>query len=82
MKVAGQTCAVARTKESYFAILTYVDNPISFDKLIDQVKAHVSNIKTVDGKSTTMRLELASVLRTDEGITDESIYETAISRIS
>ncbi|WP_022761518.1 EAL domain-containing protein [Butyrivibrio sp. AD3002] len=78
VKVTGQTCAVARTKESYFAILTYVKTREALEYLAGEVKKNVEGINAVDGNNVTVMVNVGMALRSDEGVTDENIYIKAL----
>ena len=81
INVTGQSCAVSRTKESYFAILTYVKTREALMFLAGEIKKSVDSITKIDGNSVTVMSDVACILRSDEGITDENIYNTALERI-
>ncbi|HCA22313.1 MAG TPA: hypothetical protein DEO87_08050 [Lachnospiraceae bacterium] len=77
----GQTCAVARTKDAVFSVLTYVDDEKEFRDLAKRLEAKLNGITSVDGNEITIRMKMADIIRTDEGITDENIYNIAMSRV-
>ncbi len=79
--VTGQTCAVARNKEAIFAILVYTDNYPALEKLAMNIKNAIEHIREIDGNSVTISLDVAYKLRSDEGITDENIYNMVLEEL-
>ena len=77
----GQNCAVARTKDAIFVILMTIDDPDRFYALGERVKKALEGINEVDGNHITIRIKKATVMRTDEGITDENMYSTALAKV-
>ena len=80
-EVTGQTCAVARVKESIFAILTYVETKEELLALDNEIKEKLNSIKEVEGNRITLRIKSEAVLRTEEGISDENIYAEAFGKL-
>lgn len=81
VEVTGQTAVVARTKEACFVVLTYTDGQESLDALAQRICRAAEGITSVDRKSITLRIRSAAVLRSSEGVTDESIYQDALGRV-
>ena len=81
VEIAGQTSAVARVKESVFAILTYIDSKEELEELAGRIENSLNGINEVDGNSITLRVEAALTLRTDEGIIDENIYGETLKEL-
>ncbi len=79
--VTGRTCAVARTKESIFAIITYADTKEELEDLAERIESRLDGIKQVDGNPVTLRLRTAIHHRMDDGITDENLYERTLQEI-
>ena len=79
--VTGQTCAVARAKDAYFAVLTYTASKDELEELAKKIEEELNGINEVDGNSITPRMKAAVKLRTDEGITDENMYGEAMKEI-
>ena len=75
-------CAVAsRLKEAYFGIIIFIESREKLEELAEQLKAHVEEITSVNGKSVTVRMTTAYHLRTDEGMTDETIYPLTLKEV-
>ncbi len=79
--VIGQRAVAGRTKEAYFGIIIYIDSREQLKDLARQLKEHIEEINTVDGNSITIRIAVGCKLRTEEGITDENIYQTVLAFI-
>ncbi|SER84269.1 EAL domain, c-di-GMP-specific phosphodiesterase class I (or its enzymatically inactive variant) [Butyrivibrio fibrisolvens] len=79
--VIKQSGAASRLKESYFAIIIYIDSKEKLDELTKKVKEHIESINKVDGKSVTLRINTNSHLRTDPGLTDETIYPITLREL-
>ena len=77
----GRFSAIARTKASVFAILTYVENREELFNLAEMVRQTLEEITSVDGNPVTIRAKLALRLRTDHGITDENMYVQTLKEI-
>ena len=80
-EVIGQTCAVARVKESIFAILTYVETKEELLALDNEIKEKLNSINEVEGNRITLRIKSEAVLRTEEGISDDNIYAEAFGKL-
>ncbi|MBQ8949635.1 MAG: EAL domain-containing protein [Eubacterium sp.] len=81
IEVTGQTCVVARARESIFAILTFVDSADELEKLAREIGENLRGLNEVDGNSVTLRVDMVTTLRTDEGITDENMYGEALGKM-
>ena len=79
--VTGRTCAVARTKESVFAIMTYADKREALEELAKKLENRLAGVNQVDGNPVTLRIRTAIQFRADEGVTDENIYERGLQEI-
>ncbi len=77
----GQTCVVSRTKEEYFALMTYINEKSELDYIADQIKKNVESIRTLDGNDVTIRVKVATRLRSEEGTTDENMYQFLLSEV-
>ena len=79
--ITGQTCAVARTKESVFAVLTYADSREQLEELADKIEDRLSVLNMVDGNPVTLRIKMACHHRKDKGITDENLYIITLQEV-
>ncbi|MBP5262478.1 MAG: EAL domain-containing protein [Clostridiales bacterium] len=77
----GTEGAVARTKDSYFAILMYTDDSKELQLIADKLKESIESIILVDGRNVTLKVASAVRLRSDEGVTDENIYIGALKEL-
>ena len=81
IQITGQSCAMARMKESVFAILTYIREAKEAQELTGQIREKLQGITEVDGNSITLRMKYAVKVRSDDEMTDENIYERALREI-
>ncbi|MCR5557438.1 MAG: EAL domain-containing protein [Butyrivibrio sp.] len=79
--VIGQKAVASRTKESYFAIMVYIDSKEKLEELAKKLKEHIDDIHFVDGNSVTIRMTVANRLRTEPGVTDENIHQLVTEEI-
>ncbi len=79
--VIGQRGVAARVKEAYFAVLIYIDSAEKLKALATELKEHIEEINRVGGNSVTIKMTTIYHMRTDEGITDESIYSQTLKEI-
>lgn len=80
--LAGQHCAVARTRDSVFVVLAYVRREKEFKELAEKIKDSLTEMKEVNGNPVTMRIRMSVKFRTDARITDENIYDAALREIT
>ncbi len=66
------------TVHSDFALLASVGRQEELDRIAEQLKPRLDAIKELEGNKLTMRIQIAAVLRSSEGITDESMYQKAL----
>lgn len=78
VEVTGQTAAVARTKNAIYAIMTNVETKEELEKLQEDIITNVESIRSIGDIDVTIRMFGANRLRTDEGITDETIYQIVL----
>lgn len=81
ISITGQTCAVARLKESYFAILTYVDKKNTLEGLANRIVRQLETIHDIDGNSITPRIKYVLKLRSDVGVNDVNLYQTVLEAV-
>ena len=79
--VTGQSAAVSRPRDAVFAVLAYFETREQMTELEEKLKERLKEINQVDGNPVTLRLRTAASYRTDEGITDENIYEQTLQRV-
>ncbi|MBE5906558.1 MAG: EAL domain-containing protein [Lachnospiraceae bacterium] len=80
--VAGQFSAITRVKDSLFIIMNYTNSWIELEELANRLKKSLEDIHEVGGVSITVRIEVATKMRTDDGVSDENIYQKTIEKIS
>lgn len=81
-KIVGNGGVAARTKEAIFAILFRTDDRRELTEKAKLLEEALSEINAVQGNPVTMRVITAIRLRSDEGMTDEIIYEQALRDVS
>lgn len=74
-------CVMARSKGSIFAVLTYVDSAQELQDMAKSLYEATSAIKSVQGNAVTMRIRVATRVRSTEGVTDENMYYGAIAEV-
>jgi EAL domain-containing protein (putative c-di-GMP-specific phosphodiesterase class I)/GGDEF domain-containing protein len=79
--VINQSAVGSRLKEAYFGIIIFIESREKLEELAEQLKAHIEEITSVNGKSVTVRMTTACHLRTDEGMTDETIYPLTLKEV-
>ena len=79
--VVKTSSAVARTKESYFAVMKFTDSIEELEELAEKLKEKVEEVITVEGKSVTIKIA-TSVRFCDEyeGV-EEKMYENALDEL-
>ena len=70
--------AVAKCLSSDFALLTNICDPSELDILKNNIQTELGKIKELDGNNITLKIRIASKLRSDEGITDENMYSAVL----
>ncbi|SCW29978.1 EAL domain, c-di-GMP-specific phosphodiesterase class I (or its enzymatically inactive variant) [Ruminococcaceae bacterium YRB3002] len=79
--VVGTTCAVARPKDAYFTVLTYADDRQSLIDLAETLKTKIESLVAVEGKAVTIKVAYSIRLRSEEGMTDENLYVSALAEL-
>lgn len=79
--VINQRAVASRLKEAYFGILIFIDSKEKLEELTQTLKNHIEEITSVNGKSVTVRITAACHLRTEEGMSDESIYPITLKEV-
>ena len=79
--VISQSAVASRLKEAYFGIIIFIDSKEKLEKLAKTLKDHVEEINSADGKSVTVRMTMACHLRTEEGMSDETIYPITLKEV-
>jgi GGDEF domain-containing protein len=82
VEITGASCAVARTIDSTFALLTYISDKSELEFIAKQAKEKLEAIKDLDGNSVTVKIKMGLNLRTDEGITDENMYQMVLQSMT
>ena len=72
---------VARTRESYFAILVPADSVEELNELNKEIRNAVESIVSVDGRGVTIKMASVIRLRSEGVLTDESIYVSALEEL-
>ncbi len=75
---SGGSGAVAKCLSSDFALLTNICDPSELDILKNNIQTELGKIKELDGNNITLKIRIASKLRSDEGITDENMYSAVL----
>lgn len=71
----------ARIKEAYFGVMLYEDSKEKLKEFAMRLKDHIEEVNAIEGKNVTLKMTTVYHLRSDEGITDESIHMISISEI-
>ena len=77
----GQSCVAARVKEAYFCVILYEEDKEKLKEFAMKLKDHIEEINDIDGKNVTLKMTTVYHLRSDEGITDESIHLISINEV-
>lgn len=77
----AQSCVVARVKEAYFTILTHINEKSELEIIADQLKEKVEAITSLEDKPVTVRAVVSNRIRTEEGTTDENMYQYVLSEV-
>lgn len=78
IQVIGQKAVAVRTKEAYFGVIIYIDSKKELEQLTRDLVSNVESMNRVDGKNVTIKCSAACLLRTDENVKDETIYQMTI----
>lgn len=81
LKVTEDKCVISRTLLSDFALLMYTSNPSEVDELCKKIKEAVESIKELDGNKITLKVSIASMLRSEEGATNENMFQKVLDRL-
>lgn len=79
--IIGQRAVAARLKEAYFGVIIYIESMDKLEELTEELKKHIEEINKVDEKSVTIKMTAVCHLRTEEGMSDESIYQISLNDI-
>lgn len=79
--IISQRAVASRLKEAYFGIIIYIDSKEKLEELANTLKEHIEEINSVDGKNVTLKITTSCHLRTDEGMTDETIYPITLTEL-
>ncbi|MBP5330380.1 MAG: EAL domain-containing protein, partial [Lachnospiraceae bacterium] len=74
-------CLVARPKQSIFAIMTRVEDPAYFAKMADTVRENILKLKEIDGNKITMKIRVASRIRSETSVADERFYDKILREV-
>ncbi|MBO5987694.1 MAG: EAL domain-containing protein [Lachnospiraceae bacterium] len=81
MHTMGTGCVMARSKGGIFATLMHVDDEAELKEKAEKLLEEMSKINTADGNPVTMRMRVATRVRSAEGVTDENMYYGAIAEV-
>ena len=81
IELTGQVGVASRVKEAYFCVILFEESKEKLKELAMKLKDHIEAINSIDGKSVTLKMTTVYHLRSDEGITDESIHMISLSEI-
>lgn len=81
LEIMDKSCVVARIKEAIFAVITYVGDEREIKEKADEIARKLNGINSVKGNAITMRTRTEVTFRTQEGITDENIFDVAMKEI-
>lgn len=79
--VIGQQAVAGRLKEAFFGVIVYTDSREKLENLSMQLKEHIEKIHSIGDKNVTIKIEIGCKLRTEEGVTDENIYQMALEQL-
>ena len=71
----------ARIKEAYFGVMLYEDSKEKLKEFAMRLKDHIEEVNAIEGKNVTLKMTTVYHLRSDEGISDESIHMISINEI-
>ena len=81
MDVAGDHSVVARTRESYFAVLMHTDSERELKDTAEELKDQIESITSVDGNSVTIKVAYTMHIRSEEDMTDERMYVDSLEEL-
>lgn len=81
MEVMGAGSVIMRAKESIFGALMHLENEQELQEKISQLKKRLNGITSVNGNPVTMRIRISYRIRSQEGMTDENIYYSALNEV-
>ena len=76
--MAGGNCAIGKSIASDFAIITNDVDKQHLNDLVSNLKKALENIKELEGSPITVRIKIAFRLRSDKGISDETMYTVVL----
>ncbi len=79
--IVKTSSAVARTKESYFAIMKYADSIDELEELAKTVKERLEAVTSVEGKSVTIKVATAVRFCEEYVGIEEKMYENALDEL-
>jgi GGDEF domain-containing protein len=79
--IVGQVGVASRLREAYFGVLLYEESKEKLREFAMKLKDHIEEVNTIEGRSVTLKMTTVYHLRSDEGITDESIHILTIKEI-
>ena len=79
--ITGSSCAVGRTKSSYFVIIRYTDSREELEQLAGSIKEAVESINDVEGNSVTLKIATSVKFSSDFENTEEKMYEEALKEL-
>ena len=79
--VIGQQAVAGRLKEAFFGVIVYTDSKEKLEDLSMQLKEHIEKIHSIGDNNVTIKIEIGCKLRTEEGVTDENIYQMALEQL-
>ena len=80
-EVMGVGSVIMRAKESIFGVLMHLENEQELQEKVLQLQKRLNGITCVHGNSVTMRIHISYRIRSQEGMTDESIYDSALREV-
>ncbi|MCR5417530.1 MAG: EAL domain-containing protein [Lachnospiraceae bacterium] len=80
-EIAGKNAAIARTKDSVFALIVPTGDWLQIQGLVEEIRMVIGSIRQVKDKTVTLRLKMSYKIIGDEKVTEESIYETALKEV-
>lgn len=82
VSITGDSCAVARQRDSVFAIITNIKAKDEIHVLGDRILNELNGINEVEGNSVTLRIKLAAKARSEADTSDEGIYEWCLKEVT